>query len=157
MAEEFEAWGVSVVTGRVPLGVHLRGAPLWIVWVTARDSLQARLHQLERDPHVNPQVIRQLRGVLDDLELGAAAYRDWERIRNATDSVEVLRGGRDAGSDCLPHRWGVAEAAASLNCSHRWVTALIAQGRLAAVKERREWRIEVNSIADYKRRGVEAA
>jgi hypothetical protein len=51
---------------RLPLGVHLRGAALWVVWVTARDSLQSRLRQLSSDPNVHVDVVRQLRGALDD-------------------------------------------------------------------------------------------
>jgi excisionase family DNA binding protein len=146
------------VTGRLPLGVHLRGAALWVVWVTARDSLQSRLRQLERDPNVHRDVVRQLRGVLADLELGAQQFRDWELARSAADSGEVAGGGSDAGLGNPLNGWvDVGEVAAMLNCSPRWVTGLCQQGRLAATKHGREWRIDVSSVEDFKRRGVEAA
>jgi hypothetical protein len=61
-----------VVTGPLPLGVHLRGAALWVAWQTARDSLRKRLQDLERDPTLHRDVVGQLRGVLADLELGVA-------------------------------------------------------------------------------------
>jgi excisionase family DNA binding protein len=143
---------------RLPLGVHLRGAPLWIVWVTARDSLQSRLAQLERDPYVHRDVVRQLRGALADLEFGAQQFRDWELARNATESAEVPQGGRDAGLGNPSQRWvDTSEVAASLNCSKRWVTQLIQQGRLAAAKRGRSWRIDASSVEDFQQRGANAA
>jgi excisionase family DNA binding protein len=146
---------------RLPLGVHLRGAALWVVWVTARDCLQSRLRQLSSDPNVHVDVVRQLRGALDDLELGARAYRDWEAARSVSvvaDSVEVAGGGSDAGLGNLPNRWvDVGEAAMILGCSKRWVTALIQQGRVVAAKHGREWRIDPSSVEDFKLRGANAA
>jgi excisionase family DNA binding protein len=146
------------VTGRLPLGVHLRGAALWVVWVTARDSLQARLRQLERDPYVHRDVVTQLRGVLADLELGARAYRDWELVRNVSDSAEVDSAGVGGGLEHPSQRWGdTSLAAASLDCSERWIRALIAQGRLVAAKRGRSWLVDLDSVEDFKRRGAYAA
>jgi hypothetical protein len=105
---------------RPPLGVHLRGPALWVVWQTARPQLELRLAQLERDPYVHRDVVRQLRGALEDLELGAQQFRDWDAVRNATDSVEVPAAGRVQRSE-NPYRWGVAEVAVMLNCGPRWV------------------------------------
>jgi excisionase family DNA binding protein len=148
-----------MVTGssRPPLGANVRGPSAWIVWQTARDSLLSRLRQLEVNPNVDRSIVRGFRNTIDDLELAAHGYRDWELVRNAADSVEVDSAGADGDSGCPPQRWGVGKTAASLNCSPRWVTALIAQGRLAAVKHGREWRVDVDSVEDFKRRGADAA
>jgi excisionase family DNA binding protein len=74
------------------------------------------------------------------------------------ESVERLRGGSDAGLENPLNRWvEVSEVAVMLNCGPRWVTALCQQGRLAATKHGREWRIDAASVDDYRRRGVEAA
>jgi excisionase family DNA binding protein len=150
------------VVSRLPLGVHLRGAALWVVWQTARDSLRSRLRQLEMDPYVHRDVVGQLGGVLAELELGAPQFRDWESARRSVsevaDSVEVPRGGSDAGLRNPPNRWvDVGEVAAVLNCSARWVTALCQQGRLAAVKVGRSWSIDPESVRDFKQRGANAA
>jgi hypothetical protein len=78
-----------MVTGsQMPLGTSVRGPSAWILWQTARDSLQSRLRQLELDPHVHRDVVRHLRGTLADLELAAWQYRDWESARSAADSAE---------------------------------------------------------------------
>ena len=138
---------------RPPLGVHLRGPALWIVWQTTRPQLEMRLAQLERDPGVDPAVVRQLRGVLADLELGAQLFRDWQAVRNVADSAEVSVGGSGAGSE-YPYRWGVAKVAAELNCGPRWVTTLCRTGQLAAIKQGREWRIDPSSAKDFQRREV---
>jgi excisionase family DNA binding protein len=142
---------------RPPLGVHLRGPALWVVWQTARPQLELRLAQLERDPGVHRDVVSHLRGTLADLELAAHEYRDWELARNATDSAEVPQGGRDAGLGNPSQRWvDTSEVAASLNCSKRWVTQLIQQGRLVAAKRGRSWSVDLDSVEDYRRRGVAA-
>jgi excisionase family DNA binding protein len=128
--------------GRPPLGVHLRGPAVWIVWQLLRESLPARIGQLARDPGVHRDVVGQLRGVEADLVMAAELYRAWESVRNATDSVEVRRGGCSAGLGNPSQRWvDTGEVAASLNCSKRWVTQLIQQGRLVAAKHGRSWRL----------------
>jgi excisionase family DNA binding protein len=143
---------------RPPLGVHLRGPSVWIVWQTARDSLLARIGQLERDPGVHRDVVRQLRGTAADLEMAALEYRDWEQSHSAADSAEVESVGSGAGLENLPNRWGdTGLVAAELGCSERWVRALCSSGRLAATRRGREWRIDLDSVMNFKRRGVNAA
>jgi excisionase family DNA binding protein len=135
---------------RPPLGVHLRGPAVWIVWQLLRESFPARIRQLELDPGVHRDVLRQLRGALDDLELGARAYREWEAARSLSevaDSIERLRGGSDAGLENPSQRWvDTSEAATILDCSPRWITALIQQGRLVAAKRGRSWRVDLDSV-----------
>ena len=91
--------------------------------------LQLRIRQLERDPYVNPQMVRDLRATAEGLEEAARQFREWESVRRSVsvvaNSVEVPRGGSDAGLGNPPNRRvDVGEVAAVLNCSARWVTAL---------------------------------
>jgi hypothetical protein len=104
----------------LPLGAHVRGSSAWIVWQLLRDSLRSRIRQLELDPGVHPDVVRQLHATAADLEEAAQQYREWQR--NAADSVEVSGGGAGAGLACPVGRWDASTAAASLGCSERWVT-----------------------------------
>jgi Helix-turn-helix domain len=139
-----------MVTGsQMPLGASVRGPSAWILWQTARDSLQSRLRQLELDPHAHRDVVCHLRGTLADLELAAWQYRDWESAPSAADSAEPSWDVLDAGYTGL--------AAASLGCSERWVTTLCLTGRLAATKRGRAWTIDPESVEDYRLRGVDAA
>jgi hypothetical protein len=147
-----------MVTGsQMPLGASVRGPSAWILWQTARDSLQSRLRQLELDPHVHRDVVRHLRGTLADLELAAWQYRDWESARSAADSAEPSWDVLDAGLDRPPGWMDTGLAAASLGCSERWVTTLCLTGRLAATKRGRAWTIDPESVEDYRLRGVDAA
>lgn len=137
------------------LAVPVRGAAAWVLWQVSRDALQARIRQLSLDPNVHADVVRELRSVALDLEEAARQYRELvDRSRSeVADSVERLRGGPDAGLENPLHRWvEVSEVAALLDCSPRWVTALCQQGRLAATKHGREWRIDAGSVKDFKRR-----
>jgi excisionase family DNA binding protein len=111
---------------------------------------------LQLDAGVDPAIVRGFRNTIEDLELAALQFRDWEMARRSVsefaDSAEVPGGGvsADLGN---PPRWvDVGEVAAALNCSTRWVTALCQQGRLAATKHGREWRIDAGSVEDFKRR-----
>jgi hypothetical protein len=144
-----------VVTGRSPLGACVRGPSAWIVWQVLRDPLSARIGQLERDPHVHPGVVRELRGTAADLETAAFEYRDWEAARSATDSVEVPAAGVPAGLD-RPLGWDTGLVARELGCTERWVTTLCRTGQLAAIKQGRTWFIDASSVEDYMR-GVNAA
>jgi excisionase family DNA binding protein len=138
------------------LGASVQGSSAWIVHQLLNAPLQQRIRQLECDPHVPGEVVRHLR--MTAAAIGEAARQYREAVTSAVsvaDSVEVNSGGTDAGLGQLPNRWGVAETAASLGCSRRWVRALVSQGRLVAVKAGREWRVDVDSIEDY-RRGVAA-
>jgi hypothetical protein len=145
------------MSNRPPLGANVRGSSAWIVWQLLRDPIRARIRQLELDPGVHRDVVRHLRGTAADLEMAALEYRDWEMVRSAADSVEAPGSGLAAGLDC-PSRWvDAGSVAASLGCTVRWVTQLCLVGRLAAVKQGRIWRIDVSSVEDFKRRGVEAA
>jgi excisionase family DNA binding protein len=137
------------------LGASVSGSSAWIIAMLLRDVLPRRVRQLECDPAVSGDVVRHLRGTAAAIEEAARLYR--ERVAEVTASVEVESAGGDAGLGNLPIGWGVAEVAASLGCSERWVTQLIAMGRLAATKRGREWRIDVNSVEDYRRRGVSSA
>jgi hypothetical protein len=143
----------------MPLGCDVRGPYAWITWQAARDVLVSRLGQLERDPSVHRDIVRGFRNTLDDLELAAVSFRDWERSRadrNATEAAEVSGGGGGAGSALRPTGMDVGAVAASLDCSERWVTQLCLTGRLAATKQGRSWRIDPGSLEDYKR-GADAA
>ena len=88
-----------VVTGRPLLAASVSGAPAWILWQVSRDALQLRIRQLERDPYVNPQVVRDLRATAAGLEEAARQYRELvDRSRSeVADSVEVPQGGPGAG------------------------------------------------------------
>jgi hypothetical protein len=144
------------VSGRPPLGASVRGPGAWILWQTARDSLRSRLRQLEVDPGVDRGIVRGFRNTIEDLELAAHEYRDWERARSAADSAEASVSVLDAGLDC-PSRWvDAGSVAASLGCTVRWVTQLCLVGRLAAVKVGRVWSIDPDSVRDYKK-GADAA
>ena len=98
------------MTGRPLLGVSVSGAPAWILWQVARDALEVRIGQLERDPYVNRQVVRDLRLMAAGLEEAARQYRELvDRSRSeVADSVEQLRGESDAGLGNLPNRWVAA-------------------------------------------------
>jgi hypothetical protein len=94
---------------------------------TARDSLLARIRQLERDPGVHRDVVRHFRGTLNDLEQAALEFREWERVRSAAESAEVSAGVLDGG---LERPWlDTKSAAVILGCRERWVTQLCLTGR----------------------------
>jgi Helix-turn-helix domain len=139
------------------LGACVRGSSAWTIWQLLRDPLRTRIRQLEVDPGVHRDVVRQLQGTAADLELAAREYREWESARAAKESIEVPPGGVDAVLDRPSLRWDTGSAAASLGCSERWVTQLCLTGRLAAVKRGRSWFIDPESVGDYKRKGANAA
>jgi excisionase family DNA binding protein len=146
------------VVSRLPLGASVRGPSAWIVWQTARDLLRSRLRQLELDPHVHRDVVRQLRGTLNDLEQAALEFREWERSRSAADSAELESAGLDAGLEGPSFRWvDTGSVARELGCSRRWVTTLCRIGQLAGTRVGREWRIDPSSVEDFQLRGANAA
>jgi hypothetical protein len=145
------------VVTRPPLGANVRGSSAWIVWQLLRDPLQSRIRQLELNPGVHRDVVRQLWGTATDLEMAAREYRDWFDARSVAESAEVPRGVRDAESGCSPRWVDARSTAASLGCTVRWVTQLCLVGRLAAVKRGRTWFIDPESVQDYKQRGGNAA
>ena len=123
------------MTSRPLLAASVSGTPAWILWQVSRDALQLRIRQLERDPYVNPQVVRDLRLMVAGLEEAARQYRELvDRSRSeVTDSVEVRSGDVPAGLEG-PFRWGtIGLVADELGCSRRWVP-LIAMGRLSATR-----------------------
>jgi hypothetical protein len=145
-----------MVSGRRPLGAYVRGSSAWIIHQLLQDSLPSRIRQLELDPGVHRDVVRQLRGTAADLELAAREYRVWFAARSAAESAEVPRGRVAAGSD-RPPRWvDTGSAAASLGCTVRWITQLCLVGRLAAVKVGRVWSIDPESVQVYRQRGGNA-
>jgi uncharacterized protein YegP (UPF0339 family) len=112
------------MVGGLPLGAHVRGSSAWIVWQLLRAPLETRIAQLQRDPNVDPQVVRGLKQTASDLQSAAGQYRDWAAGRNAAGSAEVPTASVDAGLKG-PLGWGTASmVAASLGCSTRWITQL---------------------------------
>jgi excisionase family DNA binding protein len=137
------------------LSASVSGSSAWIIYQVLHEPLRVRIRQLECDPAVSGEVVRHLRVTAAAIGEAARQYRELvDRSRSeVADSVERLRGGPDAGLGNPLHRWvEVSEVAALLNCSPRWVTALCQQGRLAATKHGREWRIDAGSVEDFKRR-----
>ena len=145
------------MSNRLPLGACVRGPSAWILWQTTRVSLRSRLRQLAADPGVDPRIVAGFRNTIADLELAAGEFRDWERARSAADSAEVPVGGLAAGLE-RPLSWGTTGSAAeALACSPRWVTQLIAMGRVSATRVGPEWRVDLDSVEDFKLRGANAA
>jgi hypothetical protein len=141
----------------LPLGAHVRGPSACIVWQLLRPPLKSRIAELQRDPNVDPQVVRGLKQTASDLQSAAGQYREWAAARNAADSAEVPNASVDAGLKG-PLGWGTASmVAASLGCSTRWITQLCRMGQLAAVKVGRSWSIDPDSVQDFKQRGANAA
>jgi hypothetical protein len=136
------------------LAVPVRGPSAWILWQLVGDSLRVRIGQLARDPSVHPSVVAELRGLEADLRLAAAQYR--ELVAEATEATEVPRGEVVGGLEG-PTGMDVVEVAANLNCSTRWVTTLISQGKLVATKKGRSWLVDAGSVADFQLRGANAA
>jgi excisionase family DNA binding protein len=133
------------------LAASVSGSSAWIIHQVLHEPLRVRIEQLQRDPRVPGDVVRDLRGTAAGIQEAARQYR--ELVTEAADSVEQLRGGCGAGLENPSQRWvDTGEAAANLNCSPRWITALIQQGRLVAAKRGRSWRVDVDSIDDYQRR-----
>jgi hypothetical protein len=66
-----------------------------------------RIRQLQADPYVNPQVVRELRALAADLEEAARQYRELvDRSRSeVTDSAEVAGGGVHAGLEGPEPSW----------------------------------------------------
>jgi hypothetical protein len=83
-----------VTPGRL-LAVPVRGPAAWVLWQVSRDALRVRIGQLERDPHVHPSVVVELRAVAADLEEAARQYRELvDRSRSVVaDSAEAPAGG----------------------------------------------------------------
>jgi excisionase family DNA binding protein len=135
------------------LGASVSGSSAWILWQVSRDALRVRIGQLERDPYVDSRAVRDLRATAAGLEEAARQYRLLvDSSRSLTDSAERFGGGVSADLQ-NPFRWGVAEVAASLNCSTRWVRTLCRTGQLAATKQHgREWRVDPSSVEDYMQR-----
>jgi excisionase family DNA binding protein len=144
--------GVAVSAKPPLLGASISGSSAWVIYQLLREPLKIRVRQLQCDPNVHADVVRDLVATAAAIREAARQYREL-----VTDSVEAPASLSSADLGNPPGRWGVAETAARLNCSPRWVTALISQGRLAAVKAGREWRVDVDSIVDYQRRGVSSA
>jgi excisionase family DNA binding protein len=147
-------------SNRPLLSASVSGSSAWIIAMLLRESLPARIGQLERDPHVPGDVVRDLRATAAGIQEAARQYRELvESSRSeVADSAEVDSGDVGAGLGNPSQRWvDTSEVAASLNCSKRWVTQLIQQGRLVAAKRGRSWRIDVDSVEDYRRRGAVAA
>jgi hypothetical protein len=143
-----------MVSSRLPLGACVRGPSAWVIWQLLGESLPARIRQLELDPGVHRDVVRQLRITEADLKEAAHQYRDWSAERS--ESVEVPNSA-DLGGLERPLGMVAREAAAVLGCGERWITQLCLSGRLAAVKRGRTWFIDAGSVEDFKRRGVYAA
>jgi hypothetical protein len=143
---------------RPPLGACVRGSSAWIIWQLVGDALRVRIGQLERDPSVPRNVVRELRAMAADLEEAAAQYRALvDRSRSVVaEATEVPPGGVDAVLN-RPLGWDTGLVARELGCSERWVTSLCAMGRLAAIKRGRAWLIDPVSVEDYKLRGADAA
>ena len=137
------------------LGASVSGSSAWIICQVLHEPLRVRIRQLECDPAVSGDVVRHLRVTAAAIGEAARQYRDL--VAEVTDSADVSAASSSADLGNLPNGWGVAEVAASLNCSERWVRALIAQGRLVAAKRGRSWLVDVDSVEDYKRRDVNAA
>jgi hypothetical protein len=141
------------------LGASISGSSAWVIAMLLRESLPARIGQLERDPHVPGDVVRDLRATAAGIQEAARQYRELvESSRSeVADSAEVDSGGVGAGLENPSQRWvDTCSAGTILNCSTRWITALIQQGRLVAAKQGRSWLVDVDSIVDYQRRGVAA-
>jgi hypothetical protein len=149
------------MSNRLPLGACVRGPSAWILWQTARDSLRSRLRQLQLDAGVDPAIVRGFHNTIEDLELAALQFRDWEMARRSVsefaDSAEVPGGGDSAGLESPPRWVDAGLVAASLGCSVRWVTQLCLTGRLAATKRGRSWLIDPSSVEDFQLRGANAA
>jgi excisionase family DNA binding protein len=127
----------------------------WIIWQVLHEPLRVRIRQLECDPAVSGDVVRHLRVTAAAIGEAARQYRDL--VAEVADSADVSAASSSADLGNLPNGWGVAEVAASLNCSERWVRALIAQGRLVAAKRSRSWLVDLDSVKDFKLRGISSA
>jgi excisionase family DNA binding protein len=138
------------------LAAPVSGSSAWIVWQLLDAPLQQRIRQLEVDPHVPGEVVRHLRGTAAGIEEAARQYREWSTgsATSATEATEVSHRGGGAGSGLRPAGMDVGSVAAGLGCSPRWVTQLIAMGRLAATKHGRSWRIDPDSVRDYLQGGA---
>ena len=137
------------------LSASVSGSSAWIIYQVLHEPLRVRIRQLECDPAVSGDVVRHLRVTAAAIGEAARQYRDL--VAEVADSADVSAASSSADLENLPNGWGVAEVAASLNCSRRWVRALIAQGRLVAAKRGRSWVVDVDSVEDYRRRGFDAA
>jgi hypothetical protein len=62
------------MSGRPPLGANVRGMSAWILWQVSREALQVRIRQLELDPYVHRDVVRELRSTAADLEEAARQF-----------------------------------------------------------------------------------
>lgn len=61
---------------RAPLlGASISGSSAWIIWQILHAPLQQRVRQLECDPHVSGDVVRNLRVTAADLEEGGEAVQ----------------------------------------------------------------------------------
>jgi excisionase family DNA binding protein len=137
------------------LGAFVSGSSAWIIYQLLHESLPRRVRQLECDPNVSGEVVRHLRGTAAAIEEAARQYR--QLVSEVSDSTEVRSGGSGSQSDS-PLRWGTAGLVAeTLGCSPRWVTQLIAMGRVSATKRGRSWLVDLDSVEDFKRRGLNAA
>jgi excisionase family DNA binding protein len=143
---------VWVAVSRPPfLGAFVSGSSAWVIHQILHQPLAMRIRQLSVDPHVPAEVVRDLR--MTAAAIGEAARQYRVAVTSVADSAEVSGGG--VGGDSVhPPLGGVdtCEAAVLLNCSERWIRALIAQGRLAAAKQGRSWFVDLDSIEDYRRR-----
>jgi excisionase family DNA binding protein len=148
------------VTGRPLLSAAISGPSAWIVHQLLAAPLKHRIEQLQRDPHVPRRVVDDLQGTAAAIQEAARQYKELvESSRSeVADSVEQPRGGSGGALENPLNGWvDVGEVAAVLNCSARWVTALCQQGRLAATKRGRSWRIDASSVEDFMLRGADAA
>ena len=142
------------------LSAPVSGSSAWIIYQVLHEPLKTRIRQLQVDPHVPGDVVRDLRVTAAAIQEAARQYKELvESSRSeVADSVEQAQGGSGGGLGNPLSRWvDVGEVAAMLNCSPRWVTGLCQQGRLAATKHGRCWLIDRDSVDDYMLRGANAA
>jgi hypothetical protein len=84
------------VNGRPPLGAYVRGPNAVLLWRDCREVLLDRLRRLERDPDIRSDLVRGHRAMVEDLEMAAREYREWDLARAATESAARSRGALEA-------------------------------------------------------------
>jgi excisionase family DNA binding protein len=126
-----------VVNGRPPLGVHLRGHSVVVMWKVLRNRLPAEIRELERNPRIDPRHVRELRGALLDIETAAREYLTWSEAQVPAAATALVP---ERLLD--PHSvMDTAEVAELLDKSERQVRYLCASGQLLATKVGGRWLI----------------
>jgi excisionase family DNA binding protein len=114
-------------------------------------SRQWRTHLLQLE-QTSPALAEELRRVLAQLSYSAWWYRQHlERSRGETSAARTTEPAStepNAGSE-RPLLPGTASVATTLRCSSRWVTQLIADGRLRAERVGRTWAIDPDSVDEF--------